>query len=216
MKVEQNYNDENVKLHYNIIQREEHEKNATAVVTSEILTKLNINVESLPQKCQQILLQAAESQTSMGIEHLDPIALSLEQSKHLSEKLEQQYEVLKLKQKNAELQTKIDRNNKFLADLRKDLESSRKSLAAQNPNPDNIQEHIRQLKQKVASYEENCEKAKMKYTKLSVPDGVLPKSLMTLVSTLATLNEEAASLKQRADDVALARQARDTFNRLRR
>lgn len=29
MKVEQNYNDENVKLHYNIIQREEHEKNAT-------------------------------------------------------------------------------------------------------------------------------------------------------------------------------------------
>lgn len=29
MKVEQNHNDENVKLHYNIIQREEHEKNAT-------------------------------------------------------------------------------------------------------------------------------------------------------------------------------------------
>lgn len=138
----------------------------SAVVTSEILAKLNINVESLPQKCQQILLQAAESQTSMGIEHLDPIALSLEQSKHLSEKLEQQYEVLKLKQKNAELQTKIDRNNKFLADLRKDLESSRKSLAAQNPNPDNIQEHIRQLKQKVASYEENCEKAKVRETDL--------------------------------------------------
>ncbi|XP_028178979.1 uncharacterized protein LOC114366324 [Ostrinia furnacalis] len=216
MKVDQIFNEEHNNLLDEITQRDEKEKNASAAITSEILNKLNVNIQALPQKCQQILIQTAESQKSTGIEHLDPIAISLQHSKILSEKLEQDYEILKLKQNNAELQAKIDRNNKFLAELRRDLESSKSSLSAQNPSPENIQEHIRQLRQKVASYEESCEKAKMKYTKLSVPDGVLPMSLMTLVSTLAALNEEAASLKQRADDIALARQARDTFNRLRR
>lgn len=93
---------------------------------------------------------------------MDPIALSLQQSKHLSDKLEEEYEILKLKQKNIELQAKIDRNTKFLEGLRKDLECSKSSLAAQNPSPENIQEHIRQMKQKVASYEESCEKAKVR------------------------------------------------------
>lgn len=98
----------------------------------------------------------------MDINQLDPIAISLHQTKEISEKLEDEYEILKLKQKNNELQAKIDRNNKFLEGLRKELEDSRNSLASQNPNPENIQDQIRQLKQKVASYEESCEKAKVR------------------------------------------------------
>lgn len=55
-----------------------------------------------------------------------------------------------------------------------------------------------------------------KFTKLAVPDAILPTSLAALVTSLTALREEAASLKLRADDVALAREARDTFIRLRR
>ncbi|CAD0205393.1 unnamed protein product [Chrysodeixis includens] len=187
-----------------------------AGLTTEILSQLNVPIESLPQKCQQLLRQAAETQQELDIEKLDPIAISLHQTKELTENLEDEYEILKLKQKNIELQAKIDRNNKFLEGLRKELQSSQEFLAGQNPSPENIQDYIRQMKQKVASYEENCEKAKSKFTKLSVPDAILPASLSTLVNTLVALREEAASLKLRADDVALAREARDTFIRLRR
>ncbi|CAH0696993.1 unnamed protein product [Spodoptera exigua] len=190
--------------------------NMAAALTSEILSKLNISIDGLPQKCQQLLRQAAEAQQAMDINQLDPIAISLHQTKEISQKLEDEYEILKLKQKNNELQAKIDRNNKFLEGLRKELEDSRNSLSNQNPNPENIQDQIRQLKQKVASYEESCEKAKSKFAKLSVPDAILPTSLTALVTSLVTLREEAASLKLRADDVALAREARDTFIRLRR
>lgn len=143
-----------------------------AALTSEILSKLNISIDSLPQKCQQLLKQAAEAQQAMDINQLDPIAISLHQTKEISEKLEDEYEILKLKQKNNELQAKIDRNNKFLEGLRKELEDSRNSLASQNPNPENIQDQIRQLKQKVASYEESCEKAKVRVIIASF--GLLP------------------------------------------
>ncbi|KAM3957255.1 uncharacterized protein ACR2FA_008733 [Aphomia sociella] len=187
-----------------------------AAVTSETLKKLNISIEEIPQKCQQILIQAAEIQASMDVDIFDPVAISLHHTTELSQKLEEEYELLKLKQKNDELQSKIDRNKDFIDNLRKELECSRKSLAEQSPNPDNIQEHIRQMRQKVASYVESCEKAKAKYTKLSVPDAILPKSLMALVETLASLKSEAATLQQSADEVALAREARETFNRLRR
>ena len=120
-----------------------------------------MTIDALPQKCQQLLHQAAEAQQSMDINQLDPIAISLHQTKEMSEKLEEEYEILKLKQKNIELQAKIDRNNKFLDGLRKELQNSQGSLAGQNPNPENIQDFIRQMKQKVASYEESCEKAKV-------------------------------------------------------
>lgn len=115
----------------------------------------------MPQKCQQLLRQAAEAQHAMDINQLDPIDISLHQTKEMSQKLEEEYEILKLKQKNIELQAKIDRNNKFLEGLRKELQNSQDSLANQSPNPENIQDFIRQLKQKVASYEESCEKAKV-------------------------------------------------------
>lgn len=97
----------------------------------------------------------------MDINQLDPIAISLHQTKEMSQKLEEEYEILKLKQKNLQLQAKIDRNNKFLEGLRKELQNSQKFLADQNPNPANIQDLFRQFKQKVASYEESCEKAKV-------------------------------------------------------
>lgn len=97
----------------------------------------------------------------MDIDQLDPLAISLNQTRETSQKLDEEYEILKLKQKNIELQVKIDRNNKFLDGLKKELQASKDSLAEQNPNPDNIQDYIRQLKQKVASYEESCEKAKV-------------------------------------------------------
>ncbi|CAB3258587.1 unnamed protein product [Arctia plantaginis] len=152
----------------------------------------------------------------MDIDQLDPIAISLNQTRETSQKLDEEYEILKLKQKNIELQAKIDRNNKFLDGLRKELQASKDSLAEQNPNPDNIHDYIRQLKQKVASYEESCEKAKAKFTKLAVPDAILPTSLQALVTSLAALREEAAALQLQVDDVALAREARETFIRLRK
>lgn len=132
-----------------------------AALTSEILSKLNISIAGLPPKCQQLLQQATEAQHAMDINQLDPIAISLHQTKELSQKLEDEYEILKLKQKNTELQVKIDRNNKFMDGLRKELQNSKDSLSSQNPSPENIQEVIRQLKQKMASYEESCEKAKV-------------------------------------------------------
>ncbi|XP_047035949.1 uncharacterized protein LOC124641783 [Helicoverpa zea] len=216
MKTISTNNEEHSRILSGLIQREQHEGVATAALTSEILSKLNISIDALPPKCQQLLKQAAEAQQAMDINQLDPIAISLHQTKEMSQKLEDEYEILKLKQKNVELQAKIDRNNKFLEELRKELQNSRDSLASQNPNPDNIQEQIRQLKQKVASYEDSCVKANSKFSKLSVPDAILPTSLSALVTSLVALREEAASLKLRADDVELAREARDTFIRLRR
>ncbi|KAJ8709883.1 hypothetical protein PYW08_009887 [Mythimna loreyi] len=209
-------NEEHERVLAGLIQQENQECVAIAALTSEILSKLNISIEGLPPKCQQLLQQVSEAQHAMDINELDPIAISLHQTKEMNQKLEDEYEILKLKQKNAELQVKIDRNNRFLEGLRKELQNSKDSLASQNPNPDNIQEVVRQLKQKMASYEESCEKAKTKLAKLQVPDSILPKSLQASVATLAALREEAAELKLRADDVLLAREARDTFMRLRR
>ncbi|CAG4973323.1 unnamed protein product [Colias eurytheme] len=187
----------------------------TATLTSEILSKLNITPDKLPQKAQQVLQQCAVKQSEFNT-NLDPISISLLTSKDLSERLQDEYEILKLKQMNATLQAKIDRNNKFIEELRDELECSRKSLAQQNPNPENIHDHIRQLKQKLVSYEESCEKAKTKYASLSVPDAILPKALTSLVTTLATLEEEATSLKQRADDVVLMNKTRDTLRMIRK
>ncbi|RVE42157.1 hypothetical protein evm_013197 [Chilo suppressalis] len=185
-------------------------------ITTDILRKLNINTYNLPQKSQQILSQTAKDQISLKIDKLDPIALSLQHSRLVASKFEDEYQILKLKQKNAELQMKIDRNRKFLDDLRKELQCSRESLVSRIPNPENIQEHSRQLKLKVVTYEDNYEKVRAKFNKLSVPLEVYPKALMDLTSTLAALRDEAATWRQRADDVALAMEAKKTFNKLRR
>lgn len=123
---------------------------------------LNISIENLPQKCQNLLQQVAESQSVLEIDNLDSASISLYRSREISEKLQDEYEILKLKQKNAELQAKIDRNNRSLEELRKELESSKQSLASQDPNPDHIQDHIKQLKQKLTAYEESYEKAKVR------------------------------------------------------
>ncbi|XP_075986651.1 uncharacterized protein LOC142983583 [Anticarsia gemmatalis] len=209
-------NEEHDKICTSLIQREKQERLAAASLSSETLSRLNISIDGLPQKSQQLLRQVAEAQHAMDINQLDPIAISLHQTRETSQKLDEEYEILKLKQKNIELQAKIDRNNRFLEGLRKELQSSKESLEGQNPNPDNIHDYIRQLKQKVASYEESCEKAKAKFTKLSVPDAILPTSLQAMVTSLLSLREEAAELKLRADDVALTREARETFIRLRK
>lgn len=103
--------------------------------------------------------QVADQQTSLQLQTLDPISISLHKSREISEKLEDEYELLELKQKNIVLQAKIDRNNRFLSKLRKDLEDSRQNLMNQNPNPENIQDVIRQWKQKLTTYEDNYELA---------------------------------------------------------
>lgn len=72
-----------------------------------------------------------------------------------------EYEILKLKQKEEQLQAIIDRNKRFLDELRMELECSKSSLMLRSPNPETVKEAIRQMKQKVASYEESCEKAKV-------------------------------------------------------
>ncbi|XP_053619662.1 uncharacterized protein LOC128680491 [Plodia interpunctella] len=216
MKMSGNNNEEHVKLQMEVIQRENQEKSAVATVTAETLKKLNVSIEELPQKCQQLLQRAAETQASMDSDIFDPIAVSLQQSREISEKLTDEYEILKLRQKNQQLQAKIDRNHKFLEGLRRELASSRESLAKQSPNPENILEHVRQMKQKVVSYEESCEKAKAKYSNLGVPDSILPKSLLRLIGQLSSLQDSARTLQERAEDVTLARQARDTLHRLRR
>ncbi|CAG5020864.1 unnamed protein product [Parnassius apollo] len=184
--------------------------------TTEILSKLNISIDALPQKCQELLKLVACNQLEVDIDQLDPVAISLQQSLQISRKLNEEYEILKLKHKNTELQTQIDRNSKFLDNLRKELNCSRCSLASQTPNPENIQDHIKQMKQRVLSYEESCNKATMKFSKLSVPDSVLPKALQAQLSALNTLHEEVVDWRQRADDVVFTRDAREMFNRLRR
>ncbi|CAG9794659.1 unnamed protein product [Diatraea saccharalis] len=187
-----------------------------AAFNADVLRKLNIDIGTLPQRSQHILRQTADNLYSLKIDQLDSTAISLQHSRLEVERMEGEYEILKVKQKNAELQMKIDSNKMFLNGLRRDLECSKEFLASQTPNPENIREHFRQLKLKVATYEENYEKAMAKFNKLSVPPHLYPKSLLTLASTLATLRAEAETLRQRADDVLLAREARSTINRLRR
>ncbi|XP_041985369.1 uncharacterized protein LOC121737750 isoform X1 [Aricia agestis] len=199
-----------------LVSRENLERKALSTLTTDTLNNLNISIEALPHKCQHILQQVAKNQLELDLEQLDPISINLLSTKHQTEIIEEEYEILKLKQKNEELQMKIDRNNKFIDEMKDDLKCSKQSLASQDPNPDNVQDYIRQLKTKLASYEDNCEKAQNKLTVLAVPDAILPKSLTSLMTTLASLREEAAELKLRADDVRMIREARDTFNRLRR
>ncbi|XP_037295771.1 uncharacterized protein LOC115451628 [Manduca sexta] len=216
MKIDTMYNEEQEQIISQLIQRQKEEKLATATLVTETLAALNISVDSLPQKSQQTLHQLTVTQASLHLDKVDPIAISLQQTNQLADTLDDEYEILKLKQKNAELQRRIDANKKFIESLRRELEWSRESLANRTPGPDDIHEYIRQVKQKVASYEENCEKAKAKLSKLSVPDAIMPKTLSGLVASLETLRKEAASLRQRADDVTLARDAIDKLNRLRR
>ncbi|XP_059045522.1 uncharacterized protein LOC131841256 isoform X2 [Achroia grisella] len=207
---------EHSNLQVNTILQEKQEQLALATTTSETLKKLNVSIDVLPQKCQQLLSQAADSQASMDIDIFDPIAISIFNTSQLSEVLQEEYEILKLKQNNQRLQAKINNNNKFFEDLKSELQYSRNCLAEQSPNPDSIQNHIRQMRSKVASYTESSDKAMAKYLKLSVPDRILPKSLLTLVETLVILKAEAMTLQQSADEVALAKEARENFSRLRR
>ncbi|XP_026494530.2 uncharacterized protein LOC113399587 [Vanessa tameamea] len=216
MKVNCSENETHYKLYEALTKRENLEQKALASLTLDILKDLNISIEKLPQKSQNILRQVAESQSLLEIENLDSVTISLHRSREISEKLADEYEILKLKQKNAELQAKINRNNSSIEELRKELESSKISLSSQNPNPENIHDHIKQMKQKLVSYEENYEKAKSKYAVLSVPEAILPKSLASQVTSLLALQEEASALKQRADDFLLMKEARETFSRLRR
>lgn len=142
----------------------------TGSLTTEIIKKLNISIENLPQKCQNLLEQTIENQTLLQLDNLETTSISLYRSKEISNKLQDDYEILKLKQKNAELQAKIDRNNTFLDGLRKELVDSKESLSNRTPNPDNIQEHIRQLKQKLAAYEESYVKAKVIFLNCGGPE----------------------------------------------
>lgn len=128
---------------------------------SETLKSLNVSIDALPQRCQQLLHTFISMQNELNINQYDPISTSLSQTKLTSECLEQEYEILELKQDNLKLRKKIERNEKILEELRKDLECSRNSLNNQKPNPENIDEHLRQMKQKLISYEEIYEKAKV-------------------------------------------------------
>ncbi|CAK1540898.1 unnamed protein product [Leptosia nina] len=183
-----------------------------AAIASKILAQLNITFEKLPPKAQKMLQECARQQSDMN---LDPISISLEQTRVMSESLEDEYEILKLKQLHTTLQVNIDRNKKFIDDLRKELAASRHSLGQQKPNPENIHESIRQLKQKLGAYEQSCEKAKTNFSSLNVSDAILPKSMTSLVTSLAVLSKEAAALKQEADDVLFMREAVDCMKMIR-
>ncbi|CAH2229178.1 jg14898 [Pararge aegeria aegeria] len=188
----------------------------SAALTSETLLKLNISLDRLPRQSRSLLENVAENQKALHLQTLDPISISLYRSRELSEKLEDEYELLGLRQKNTELQAKIDRNDRFIAKLRNDLESSKRNLSNQNPNPDNIHEFIRQLKQKLTVYEESYGLAKNKYLSLNVPEAILPKSLMSQIASLEALSEEAAALKAQADDVMFMRETKAILTKLRR
>lgn len=100
-------------------------------------------------------------QNELNVNQYDPISTSLSQTKLTLEVLEQEYDILELKQENLKLQKKIERNEKILEGLRQDLECSRNSLNNQKSNPENIDEHLRQMKQKLIFYEEIYEKTKV-------------------------------------------------------
>ncbi|KAI5641060.1 hypothetical protein NE865_06716 [Phthorimaea operculella] len=211
MKIDSEKIEELTKLQENIIQREKEERNAAATLTTETLSQLNITIDALPQRCQQLLHQYSSLQTALDID-----AISLRQSRQTAELMEAEYELLELRQKNAELARQAVRNRGNIQGLKRELQSSKDSLANQEPSPDNIQEHIRQMKQKLDTYEDIYEKAKAKFAKLHVPEAIMPKTIEELASRLASLKQEEESLKLRAEDITLARQARDTLNKLRR
>ncbi|XP_022112888.2 uncharacterized protein LOC110991637 isoform X2 [Pieris rapae] len=207
--------DENIACHLNqilktVIQQDENEEIANEL-TSEILSKLNISINKLPPKSLKILQDCVKYRDLT----LDPMSISLLETKVISEKFQDEYEILKLNQMNARLQMKIDRNNKYIEGLKKELLSSRQSLMQQNPNPENIHESIRQVKQKLAVYEQSCEKAKTNFASLKVDEVILPKSLMSLVTSLAALREEAANLKRDADDVLFMKEAVSNMKMIR-
>ncbi|XP_068625528.1 uncharacterized protein [Battus philenor] len=199
-----------------LLQQDDVEQQTANNLSSEILAKLNISIDSLPHKCQGYLLDITTEHEEMCIEQLDALTLSLQHSQQMFMKLDEENEMLKLQQKNALLQAEIDRNERFLKSLRTDLEYSRESLQKLELDPDQLQDSIRQLKQKIASYEESCEKTMVKFSKLSVPECAMPRSLQAQLSTLESLREDEASWKQQADDVLFTRDARNTFGRLRR
>ncbi|VVC87182.1 unnamed protein product [Leptidea sinapis] len=177
-------------------------------LTKETLLLLQISLNKLPQKSKTILESVAKKLIEFRLRSLDRASITLLHSKELTDKLHDDYEILKLKQKNEELQMKINQNEKFIDGLRQELETSKKSLANGDPNPKNINEHIRQIKLRLATYEECYEKTSNKYASLGVPDSIMPQSLMSAFTTLATLRHEAAELKLRADDVLLVRDAK--------
>ncbi|CAH2059012.1 unnamed protein product, partial [Iphiclides podalirius] len=210
VKLEDDFDLSNVKIG---IPQEYH---CEATINAEILSRLNVSIDGLPQKCQELLHKAATAQGVVDIDQLDPIAISLQLSHQLSQKMTDEYEILKLRQKNVELQAEMNRNARFLDGLRSELQSSRDSLAGRNPNPDSIQEHIKQMKQKVASYEESYKKAMAKFSKLAVPECEMPEKLRAQLVALETLKADEAQWRLRADDALFASRARDTFSRLRR
>ncbi|XP_047525925.1 uncharacterized protein LOC125063493 isoform X2 [Pieris napi] len=180
-------------------------------LTADILSKLNISINKLPPKSLKILQDCVKYRDLS----LDPMSISLLETKVIAEKFQDEYEILKLNQMNARLQMKIDRNNKFIEGLKKELLSSKQSLMQQNPNPENIHESIRQVKQKLVVYEQSCEKAKINFSNLNVNEVILPKSLMSLVTSLAALREEAVKLKRDADDVLFIKQAVSNMKMIR-
>lgn len=133
----------------------------SATQDSGALKSLNISIEALPERCQQLLHTFVSMQNELNVNQYDPISTSLNQTKLTSELLEQEYELVELKQDNVKLRNKIERNDKILEGLRKDLECSRNSLNKQQINPENIDEHLRQIKQKLIFYEEIYETAKV-------------------------------------------------------
>ncbi|GBP74464.1 hypothetical protein EVAR_44528_1 [Eumeta japonica] len=169
----------------------------------------------MPQKYQKLLEEAAQYEKCFGLNGLEKDGINLKNVRKQSDEMDEEYEILKLQHKNVELQSKINKNAKDIAQLKQDIEQARKSLRCQKPNPETIKEEMRTIKIKLASYEENYLKAKAKFTKLGIPDMVYPTSIEILVSQLTALKSQEMELKQLADDVMYTRQVRNKLNKLR-
>nr|XP_034837059.1 uncharacterized protein LOC117993375 [Maniola hyperantus] len=183
---------------------------------SDTLQKLNISFEKIQQETRTPLEQLSKIQTDLQLQELDPISISLHKSREISQKLEFEYEILKIKQKAIELQAEFDRGNRHLAHFRKVLEDSKQNLLSQNPNPDNIQEYTRQSKQKLAAYEESCDAMMKKYLGLNIPDGLLPKALQDEVAEVQARSHELARVKAQADEVIFMRETKAMLTKLRK
>lgn len=201
MDTMQNEKFNNIKRY--VLESQKDHQQALGTIATETLDKLNVTLQSLPQKCQKLINEVVARQITLGISNLEAITISQVSCANALQQLEDEYEILKLKQKNEQLQNRIDRNRKEINFLKQGLEEARNSLNNQNPNPDTIDNEIRVLKQKVDSYEENCQKAKTKFSKLDVPSCLHPQMLDQLVDQLLALREKEAQLKQKADDVTV-------------
>ncbi|XP_045780565.1 uncharacterized protein LOC123877745 [Maniola jurtina] len=209
-------NEEDTKLLKTIADREVLDDRVLGDLASQILQKLNMSLEEVRQEIRAPLKQLSKIQTELQLQELDPISVSLHKSRETSKKLEYEYEILKLKQEKIKLQAKLDRQNNELAQYMKFVQDSIQNLLKQNPNPDNIQEHIRQSKQKLSAYEESCETMMKKYLGLNIPEGFLPKYLQEQVAEVESRSRALVMFKAQADDVVFMRETKAMLTKLRK